>query len=337
MSDKSLLHIYNEVAKEVSNVYVVPLIRREYPATDYLYLLYKELSENDSINIHSLSASAHYRLMIAPIKDTNAILHYHWLEFQDWKSALGIIFKLLCIGIFTALGGKLIWTVHNLYPHNKKWISLHKGIYHWMASKSDRLIVHSSSAMKIVADEYGIEDDKIILVPHPKFPTEEIDKTQAINSLNRDFGIHLKSNIPLIGCIGAISAYKGIPSLIELISQVSAPKQLLIAGYLKKEMQEVDQHIHVYSNKYDWLEYQQGFIGEKNLSEIMNALDICVFNFRDILTSGGIEMALSYNKLIVAPRFPALLDYKENERVHLFSTDEEFKTILSQLIGSSIG
>ncbi|MBO6793291.1 MAG: glycosyltransferase family 4 protein [Balneolaceae bacterium] len=337
MSDKSLLHIYNEVAEEVSNVYVVPLIRHEYPTTDYLHLFYKEISENDSINIQSLSAGAHFRLMIAPIKDRNAILHYHWLEFQDWKSALGIIYKLLCIGIFTAFGGKVIWTVHNLYPHNKKWISLHKKIYRWMARKADRLIVHSSSAMKIVSDEYGIDSGKIAVLPHPKFPTKEINKTQAISNLNSDFGIQLKSGIPLIGCIGAISDYKGIPRLIEMISQVSSPKQLLIAGYVKKGMQNVDQQIHGYSDKFAWLEYQSGFISEKNLAEIMNALDLCVFNFGDILTSGGIEMALSYNKLILAPRLPALLEYEENERVHLFSSDEEFKTILTQLIGSAIG
>lgn len=333
MSDKSLLQIYQEVTPEVSNIYVVPLIRADHPDTDYLYLLYKEiLSSKENITVRSISAISHIKLIVAPIFDRSTILHYHWLEFQDWKSAIGIIYKLVCLASFKALGGHLIWTVHNLYPHNKKWISLHKKLYRWMASKADRVLVHNPSAVTLVSKEYDVQESIIRTLPHPVFPSQFIEKEQAIATINDSFGISLDAELPLIGCLGAISSYKRLPELISLVSHVPNKKQMLIAGYVKKGMHDIHAQLLKHSESEEWLNYHNGFISESTLPYLMNAIDICVFNFDKILTSGGIEMALAYNKKIVAPRLESLVDYESNSNVYFFETNGEFVELMKELI-----
>ncbi len=332
MSDKSLLQIYQEVTPAVSNIYVVPLIRSDHTNTNYLYLLYKDLIFSKSkISIQSISALSHFKLIFAPLFDRSVILHYHWIEFQDWKSSIGVIYKLICIAFFTALGGRLVWTVHNLYPHNKKWISLHKKLYKWMSSKADKVLVHNRSAAKLVSKEYDLHINKIQTYPHPVFPTKFIEKKKAINSINKLFGIQLDLTKPLIGCFGAISAYKRLPELIALVSRVPTNKQMLIAGYVKKGMQDLHTELSKSAASEEWLNYHNGFISESTMPFLMSAFDICVFNYDEILTSGGIEMALAYNKKTVAPKLDTLAEYESNSNVHFFESDEEFIEILKEL------
>lgn len=332
MPSTSLLHIYKEVSDKVATIFVVPLIRYDYPTTDYLYLLYKDLLADKQININSLSAFAHIKLILAPLTDKHAILHYHWLEFQDLKSGIGLIYKLICITLFKAFGGSIIWTVHNLYPHNKKWRHQHKKLYQWFAGICDMILVHTPKAVELVSKEYEVDSKKIRVYPHPQFPARFIEKTEAVSHINTIFGLQLTPKIPTIGCFGAISAYKRYPELIGIVDQLSVAKQMIIAGYVKKGMQEIDAKILESSKSRDWLYYHRGFISEDLLPNLMNAIDVCVFNFDDILTSGGIELALAYNKPVVAPRLEALMHYETHSNVHLFNSENECVELITQLI-----
>lgn len=125
MKASSLEEVYTSVNPEANIIYVVPLIRYSHKKSDYLYLLYEELIEADKYRIESVSVFNHFKLITGKLTQKNAILHYHWLEFQDLKSLLGMPWKLCCVFLFKLLGGNIVWTLHNEYPHDQKYLKLH--------------------------------------------------------------------------------------------------------------------------------------------------------------------------------------------------------------------
>jgi hypothetical protein len=78
--------------------------------------------------------------------------------------------------------------------------------------------------------------------------------------------------------------------------------------------------------------YHPEFVLEQDIPSIMNAFDYCLFNFKDISTSGGVEMARCYKKKIIAPRKVILTDSEHEPNVHLFSNSTELKNILQTLL-----
>jgi glycosyltransferase involved in cell wall biosynthesis len=338
MPAASLKEIYSRVTDHLSTVFVVPLIRHHFKQTDYLYLLYKELIENQhNVDVVSISASGHFKFVVAALFRKPAILHYHWLEFQDAKSLIGMPYKLICIWLYCVLGGKLIWTVHNLTPHDKKYLKLHKSLHRWMASKADVIHVHSEAAKASVSDFYNVSEQKVIVLKHPEFPSAIIQKNEAKEKVIELFGYPDQTLAgPVFLVFGGISEYKGIRSLILTMKELSGDFTFIIAGYVKKGQDDlhrfivneiIDDHRFIYTN---------GFIPEQHYPFLLSAADVCPFNYSSILTSGGIEMARSYDKTIIAPRLATLAEYESLEKVHFFDSPEELKTLLQNCVDDHV-
>ncbi len=333
MSDQSLHDIYSRVLDGYKIVFVVPLIRFDLQKSDYLFLLYSELfNKEPDINIHSTSALGHWKFLLSQIFGNKPVLHYHWLEFQDVKSMLGMIYKMKLLWLYKLFGGKLVWTVHNLHPHDGKWLNVHRILHRWMAKKSDQILVHSKSQINQVSESYDVNSEKIEIIPHPAYPAEIISKKKAVSKLNSKFDLSLDENKIIVGSFGAISAYKNFEQSIKLLDQIGFTGYFLIFGYVKKGQLPLHNRLEEVAKKYDWLIYCPGFVEEEEIPSIMNAIDYCLFNFRDIFTSGSVELARSYKKQIIAPDIGILNDLNTQKNVRLFKTDEELKALLTSLM-----
>lgn len=333
MTPHSIHEIFSLISLSYKHVFVVPLIRFNYPKTDYLYLLYASLLEKHSdIYVHSTSALGHFRFLLAQLLGKKPILHYHWLEFQDYKALLGMIYKIKLIWLYTFFGGKLVWTIHNIKPHNERWLNLHLRLHRWMAKKAHIILVHSASQVQLVAKKYRVKEHKIIVFPHPTFPSEQLEKQLAIDLLNSKFELNIDHNSTIIGSFGAISNYKNLLENIHILDELNFNGKYLIFGYVKKGQKELHAQLIQLSNKHTWLVYKPGFVEEIDIPAIMNSIDICLFNFKDISTSGGVELAKSYDKKMILPRKGTLIDLESTQSAHLFSDEEELKSHLKHLL-----
>lgn len=338
MEVKSISELYSRVTNLVSTVYVVPLIRYDFKRTDYLYLLYKDIIEgNSDIKLVDLSVFTHIRMVFGALFNRNTILHYHWLEFQDMKSLIGMPYKLLCIALYSLLGGNIVWTIHNLIPHDKRFLSLHKSIHKWMAKRASILHIHSPSVSKAVSDFLEADESKCIVFRHPKFPSEIILKENAINKLSRSYSIGIESfKAPTFLIFGGLSAYKGIEEIVRVLSDEASPFSLLIAGPFKKGQSALKAKLTELSGSDERMLLIPTFIPEEDYPLLFNASDICVFNYDDILTSGGIEMALAYQKQVIAPRKGSLIDYEDLSNVSLFDSPDELKELISHFLKAGV-
>ncbi|MBO6621166.1 MAG: hypothetical protein JJ892_02945 [Balneola sp.] len=329
MEKQSLSDIYSSLGSQYSSVFVVPKIRSNYPNSDYLYLLYKPLLNAAEYNIESVSVFGHYKFVFKALFSKKIILHYHWLEFQDAKSLIGMPWKLLCIYFFKLCGGKIIWTIHNLEPHSQKLLKLHLWLHTRMAKLADKVHIHSETAANLVHKKFNIPREKLCLHPHPEFPSRIIEREQSIDFLNSEFKWMLNPSRPITLIWGNIAQYKNIVQLLEITEKHRLDVQIVIAGAIKKGQESLAKKIEVITDNNPDFYMKPEFIQEKYIPYFFSAADFCLFNFDQILTSGSVEMALNYKKDVIAPRFGALTELNE---AFLFSDEKELVTLIRSSI-----
>lgn len=331
MKVQSLGDIYSSLCASGCTVFVVPKIRHQFPKSDYLSLLYQPLSDSDNYSIQSLSFFQHYKMVLTSIRSKDVILHYHWLEFQDIKSLFGMPWKLFCIMLFKLFGGKIIWTVHNISPHQQKWISLNLRMQQWMAGISDKIHIHCSSTSKLISETFNISEEKLFIHPHPAFPSSFVDREEAIDHLNSNFGTKLTAEKPILLIFGNIAEYKNIENILDIVISNEIAVQILIAGTVKKGEHELGKRLKVYSNSEKDISLIPEYISEDDIPFLFGAANFCVFNFKTILTSGSVEMALSFKKTIIAPDLGCISELGTHENVYLFETDTKKIELLKSL------
>lgn len=329
MEATSLEEIYASVNNDASTIYVVPLIRHSHKKSDYLYLLYEDLIKGDKYDIKSISVFNHFKLVAGIlINRRKAILHYHWLEFQDFKSLLGMPWKIFCIFLFHIFGGNIVWTLHNEFPHDQKYLDLHSYLHKKMAKWADILHVHCASAVPKMKKRLEVNQTKFRLIPHPDFPAEPIDKQEALQNLKSEYECNLSANIPTLLMFGNISRYKQIEKVAELITKLPVESRLLVVGPIKKGNIDLYEELKELDDQSSRIILVASFIPEEHVGWFYSAADFCLFNYREILSSGGYNMAKAYQKPVIAPNLGCLSEEGEKADVHLFNSQEEFKELL---------
>ncbi|SMO33984.1 glycosyltransferase [Gracilimonas mengyeensis] len=329
MKATSLDEVYASVNAEAKTIYVVPLIRYSHKKSDYLYLLYQDLIESDRYQIESISIFNHVKLIFGALINKNVILHYHWLEFQDFKSLAGMPWKMACIFLFKIFGGNIVWTLHNEFPHDQKYLELHQFLHRRMAKWADALHVHCQKAVDIMSHRLRAPKSKFHLVPHPDFPAMPSDKKTGIAKINEKFDCTLSPDISNILMFGNISRYKQIEEVARIVTDLDTPCNLLIVGPVKKGNQDLYEELKELAEQNKRIVLIPHFIDEEEVPWFYHASDICVFNYREILSSGGYHMAQAYDKLIIAPDMGCLSEEVHHPNVHLFHRQDGLKALLN--------
>ncbi|MFO7446305.1 MAG: glycosyltransferase [Ignavibacteriaceae bacterium] len=319
MISNKLLDEYNRINPAFKKLYIVPLINYHIKNSDYLYLLYKPILENKSVEIINLSAASHYKLLGAGIKES--ILHYHWFEVTDIKSLLGIIWKTFWITLYKILGGKIIWTIHNKFPHAGKYITINKILRKYLADLSSKLHVHCASAAGIMSPVLNVDKNKFFIVEHPYYPAKLMGKADAVTALISGYPeIKIEESQKVFLSFGTIAEYKGLTELIAIFKSKFNRHLLIIAGPVKKVNQEYYKQLIAASKGNRNIIVLGKIIPDEDVPYFFNSSDAVVFNYRDILTSGGVILALSYNKTTIAPSLGCLNEIKDKNLV-LFKKD----------------
>lgn len=328
MNKDKLLNEYFALAPHLKKIYVVPLSNPKNKNTDYLYQFYKGIIEGDvgSLRIEFISVYLHFKIFVKKIYGEHSLLHYHWFEVSDFKSLLGIFWKLLWISLYKTIGGKIVWTIHNKFPHSNRYIILNKILTKYLANISDRLHVHCESAVKIMAPILNVPESKFFIIEHPNFKIDIIDKQKALDLLPNTFPqIEIDNQKKVFLAFGAIAEYKGLVEIINILCEFKN-SILIIAGLVKKGSEDYFKKMMVAAENKDNIIIISKFIDEEELNLLFSVTDFVIFNFDDILTSGSIILALNYDKKVIAPALGCIKDIK-NENLILFNKDNSKSTM----------
>ncbi|MCC5941754.1 MAG: hypothetical protein JJU37_09445 [Balneolaceae bacterium] len=309
-------------------LFIAPPIRYAYKKSDYLYLLYKELLASKEFKITGVSTLGHLKFLVHQLVKKNTLLHYHWIECTGLFSIFVYLFKLICIRCFIMLGGKLIWSVHNKMPLDcsLEWVNF-KG-RKWLAKKADLLLIECESVAVDLAAFFGVSEKKMRVWPHPEYPPQLMPRAAAVEAINHRYNVNIKVQDRLFLMFGHISAYKQIEKVCEIFKDEPIQKKLIIVGPVKKGQLKLYKRIRRLTRNTKNIILIPQFIKEECVPEFMNAADYVVFNYKDVLSSGGVPLARSYDKPIILPLKGCLKELENSENLRHFKTHEELRTII---------
>jgi len=255
------------------------------------------------------------------------VLHLHWthpyLLGRNRANSVGKFIRFISeVLVAKFLGIKVIWTVHNLWEHERRDPQLEVFFNRFLVRLYDQLIVHCSLARKSLLQSYQLPDrlrDKIYVIPHGNYMNSypnHVTRKKARAWLNLRYG-----DIVFL-YFGTIRPYKGVHRMVDAFRKLHNPHvRLLIAGNpankaIRRELRrfcESDRRIRAFLK----------FVPDEDVQLYMNAADVVVLPFQDILTSGSALLAMSFGKPIIVPRLGCIPEVLDKKGGFLYNNDEE--------------
>jgi len=208
------------------------------------------------------------------------------------------------------VGVRLVWTVHNIARHERDQVQIELLFNKLLLHICNHVIVHCQPARHEVIQSYKSSlNGKVSIIPHGHYINHyknQISQVRARNILQ----IGPKDAVFLY--FGAIRPYKGMPQLIEAFNKLKARQaKLFIAGIPCTD--EIKTQIQEQCKEDRRIKTVLEFVPSDQIQIYMNAADVVVLPFQDILTSGSVLLVMGFAKAIIAPRLgciPEILNEK---------------------------
>lgn len=270
----------------------VQLLHRNQTSGDWRYMRFIRHSPNSrgklrkSLKFIELLVN-HLKLYRWLLKQQACVVHFQWLPLLE-KTSL----DLYSVKKLQKRGHKVVYTVHNLLPHDtgERLKNRFLKIYH----ESDHLICHSQSALDALSRDFSVMSDKVSVIPHGTLYDERLNDE-----------VVKKPNSCLF--FGFLRPYKGIEFLLDawrLVESQSTNHSLTIVGkaernyemQLIKKVKELELRRVQIINKYQTSEELQ-----------RNVLihEVILYPYSSITTSGALTVAMSAGKPVIATNLPA--------------------------------
>lgn len=283
----------------LKNIFFFPDYRK---SNIYQDLLYSHTPENHALYSGDIGDA------LQAIKEGlgDVLFHLHWTNYilrkaenleeaEKFKNQfLKKMFE------FLLEGGRLIWTIHNIFPHDCPYLQQEIELRNIISAAAHRIHVHSDKSLPEIQSNFNIPLEKVKVVPHGNYVGVYPNKVSRALARNR-FGFSEHQTVFLF--LGQIRKYKGIEDLIiafeEVQKQVS-DTHLLIAG---KALDPIDiEELNVKPELKEKITIIEQYIPNDELQWFFNATDVAVLPYKKILTSGSLLNAMSFGRPVVAPR-----------------------------------
>lgn len=231
------------------------------------------------------------------------VWHMHWpddlLSIPDFRAALARVAGLLLLMAWTRLRGtRIVWTVHDLGPHESRHPVLERWFWRLFLPQVDGFISLSRHGKRMAERVFpALQDVPGFVVPHGHYRAaypNEIDRAAARAALDLD------SAASVLLYVGRIRKYKNVPHLVRAFRQwAPSDARLLVVGHpasgtLRREIEaatSADERVCL------TLE----FVPDAAMQRYLNAADLVVLPYRDILHSGSALLALSFDRPVLVP------------------------------------
>lgn len=251
------------------------------------------------------------------------VLHLHWLapllvDRRPWLHWVKLLVFCASVSWLRLRGVRIVWTVHNLFAHERHYLRKDRFLRKFMGRIAHALIVHCEAAREEVVRAYGLRrPQKVWVVPHGHYVgvyPDEIDRAAARAKLD------LPDGERVFLFLGQIRAYKNVPALIDTFSKLEGSARLVVAGKARPE--ELAGEIERLAAADPRIDLRLGFVADEDMQHYVKACDVYVFPYRDILTSGGLVLAMSFGRACLAPRLGCIGEILDAEGGFPYDPDE---------------
>jgi glycosyltransferase involved in cell wall biosynthesis len=285
-----------------------PLLLASHPSyhtNPYQALLYSAAWEQGIAPVRMPRTSQLEELRVLQRSRIPTLLHLHWLHpiQRDATSDgdardLGNAF-LADVDAYLADGGRLVWTVHNILPHETRYEDAEIALTSAIASRADVIHVLAGGTRDLVAPYYDLPADRILHVPHPSYRGAYADHVSR-HDARHELGLHADEFV--VVALGAIRPYKGLDELLDAWQDVprDQPRRLVIAGAAPADAPDVDALVERAAIDPRVLIDARPIPAEE-IQLFMRAADVAVLPYRRALNSGALMLALTFGLPVIVP------------------------------------
>lgn len=276
----------------------------------YQYLMIEGLNSSDKIEAFNGVDDRFLGIVKTILKHKPNYLHFDWIQSyyirrRFWMTLLLLpvfVLQVLFIKYFTRT--KIVWTLHNIMPHNIGHLHFNRWLRHFFAKQCEWIRVFSKDSIDRANKILQIPKDKFVVVPEGDYTSvysNSISQAEARKKLN------IENDTMVLLSLGYIKPYKGIKKLIYTFSKVENKNvQLIIAGQIMDQIyfENLQNSITELDDKR--IQLKGVFIPVEELQFYYNASDIVVLPFDKVENSGSAIMAMGFKKPILAPKIGVL-------------------------------
>ena len=257
------------------------------------------------------------------------VIHVHWPEFPlmatSFLTAATRSMLMLVLYRWARLrGARLVWTAHDLAPHEVTRPRLSRFYWNAFLRQVDGYISLSQTGLELVRQRFPVLAGKPSCVtPHGHY------RSEYANTLTRAEARHRLGIDPDAGVVtffGMIRPYKNVPALIRAFGAMDAPDAaLVVAGMPNSD--EMEDEVRRAAASVPGVHLHLGHVPADEVQVYVNAADLVVAPYAEIFNSGTALLALSFDRPILVPAKGSLVELQAavGERwVHTFdgSLDE---------------
>ena len=244
------------------------------------------------------------------------------LEFEPANRTLTFlraVALLVDLTIVALLPVYTVRTVHNRHHHDRAYPRIERVLNELAFALASAVVVKCERAVGIIDAEYRAADpDRMYVVSDGSYvPTYENDvsRERARNELSipDDAFVYLY--------FGLIRGYKGVPDLLQAYTALErSDTQLWIVG--NPDSEELEREIRDVADRTTDVTTVFDYVPGERIQYFMNAADVLVLPYRDILNSGTTYAGLTFGLPIVAPRIGCIPETVSAKNDLLYDPDQ---------------
>lgn len=257
------------------------------------------------------------------------IVHVHWPElivrWADRRTAITDATKVLALlWIARRRGARLVWTGHDLGPHDMPHPRMYRAYIAAFTRMVDLLISLGPSATERLLSTYPALRGKPVRVIRHGHYRDDYPLPPSRDAARAALG--LPADGPLLLLLGQIRRYKNVPALIDAFASRPAGKtHLAVAGQLRGDL-SLEQEVRDAAANSEAVTARLGLVPTDDIPSWHAAANVVVLPYSQAtsLHSGAALLALSMNRPVVVPDSGTMRELRElagPNWVYLFDGD----------------
>jgi glycosyltransferase involved in cell wall biosynthesis len=262
------------------------------------------------------------------------VVHLHWVfgfaltganQFPVLR-ALAQLWFLLCLWTIRAMRMRLIWTAHNVLPHDRVFaddVAARVALARW----SDLVVAHGHHVMPGLAS-LGAVPRRSTVIRHGPFPPAQ----PALSLRVPGSGDGPRQLL----FFGRVHAQKGVEDLLDAFLALpdAVSCHLTVAGECRDR--DLQRRLETAAGKRPGqvtLRLQR--IPENEVAGLLSSADVVVLPFRQVTTSGSAILALCHGRPVIVPDLESLRDLPEGAAIRYDGSVESLRAALARVVAVS--
>ena len=235
------------------------------------------------------------------------VVHLHWIEHVIGDPGPGprrlplLAARsgrlVLALRALRRLGVPVVWTIHNLRPHERRIRWLDSGLQRHVFRACDSAIVHSDYARTRVEKELGGRTP-VAVVRHGNYEGVYPPERRSRAELRR--ALRLPQDAFVYLAFGLVREYKRLPEAIRAFRELHGDDlRFVVAGRPRSE--ELADALRTTAAGDPRVRLDLERIADEDVPAYHRAADAAVLAYREVFSSGALMLALTFGLPVVAP------------------------------------